>query len=352
MSITTVMVQQRWEQTQGKDSVFAAVDGSNCPNLPQTQVDSHALLLTRGLFRIALPWPPKGADGTSITPEFRIDVVNDPTGCNSGSQYISVYRRPRMSANLSYVSGPGGMYLMADGRASTLQAQAIEAAAIHEENPAPLTANQLEQIQDFETHVFAAQNWDIQGGLLNQPGVPRSLGVDNLAAGTAEPFPVKVGSFAAWSNAPGMAWRQQDFRGSAARGEIIFLTRQFQVSPGVMGTCATCHQPGAPQWMDIGTTNLPSAKPSPELPLFKITCNGDGSVIYTQDPGRALITGKCADVGAILVQQFRGLAARAPYFSNGSAATLAELVDFYDERFAIGLSDQEKQDLANLLSVF
>jgi cytochrome c peroxidase len=52
------------------------------------------------------------------------------------------------------------------------------------------------------------------------------------------------------------------------------------------------------------------------------------------------------------MQQFRGLAARAPYFSNGSAATLGDLVDFYDRRFAIGLSDQDKQDLVNLLSIF
>ncbi len=367
MSVTTVMLQQRWAQTQGQDAVFAPIDGSNCPSLPQSQMSSHSLLLNRGLFRIALPWPPQAADGTSITPEFQIDVVNDPTGCNAGSQYglnsqqpaVSVYRRPRLVANMSYVSGPDGTYLLADGRATTLQAQAIEAATIHEETSGPLTDDQLQQIQDFEMQVFAAQNWDTQGGLLNQAGAPPSLGVDSLAAGTADPVPVTVDSFDDWSNAPGLVWRQQDFRQSVARGNNLFLTRQFQVAPGVTGTCATCHQPGTPQWMDIGTTNLPSAKNSPELPLFKITCNSDapphpvlGSVIYTQDPGRALISGKCADVGSILVQQFRGLAARVPYFSNGSAATLAELVNFYDQRFAIGLSDQDKQDLVNLLSVF
>ena len=49
--------------------------------------------------------------------------------------------------------------------------------------------------------------------------------------------------------------------------------------------------------------------------------------------------------------QFRGLAARAPYFSNGSAATLRELVDFYDRRFDMKLSEIEKQDLVNFLSV-
>jgi cytochrome c peroxidase len=73
-------------------------------------------------------------------------------------------------------------------------------------------------------------------------------------------------------------------------------------------------------------------------------------VIYTQDPGRALISGKCNDIGAIVMQQFRGLAARAPYFSNGSAATLRELVDFYDRRYNIQYTEREKEDLVNFLS--
>ena len=76
-----------------------------------------------------------------------------------------------------------------------------------------------------------------------------------------------------------------------------------------------------------------------------------GRVIYTQDPGRALISGKCNDIGAIVMQQLRGLAARAPYFANGSAANLREVVDFYDRRFNIQFTEQEKQDLVNFLSV-
>jgi cytochrome c peroxidase len=49
------------------------------------------------------------------------------------------------------------------------------------------------------------------------------------------------------------------------------------------------------------------------------------------------------------MQQLRGLAARAPYFSNGSATTLRELVDFYDRRFNIDYTEQEKEDLVNFL---
>lgn len=63
------------------------------------------------------------------------------------------------------------------------------------------------------------------------------------------------------------------------------------------------------------------------------------------------MTGKCADIGSIVTGQFRGLAARAPYFTNGSAKTLREVVDFHDRRFNMKLTEQEKQDLENFLSV-
>jgi hypothetical protein len=172
-------------------------------------------------------------------------------------------------------------------------------------------------------------------------------------------------------------------RESIARGHDVFFFRTFWIKDAmhlntvglgnpVKRTCATCHgmhmtgMDTANGWMDIGTTNLPWAKEPPvspwsketaELPLFKLTCNNAvaphpflGRVIYTQDPGRALISGKCNDIGAIVMQQFRGLAARAPYFVNGSAKNLRELVDFYDRRFNIQLSEEERQDLVNFLS--
>jgi cytochrome c peroxidase len=50
------------------------------------------------------------------------------------------------------------------------------------------------------------------------------------------------------------------------------------------------------------------------------------------------------------VPVLRGLSARAPYFHNGSARSLADVIRFYDERFHIGLSDREKEDLVAFLS--
>ena len=367
MSVSTSSAQTRWTETKGKDPLFAAIDGSNCPDLPQGVVNSHSLLLDRGLFRIALPWPPRDAGGGAIKPEFGIEVVRDPTGCNtspvyglaSGNPAISVYRRPRGAANLKHViAGPDGISFMADAREPSLRTQAITAAMIHEQAETPPSAEQLRKIIDFETQIYVAQSADIRGGLLNESGGPGALGPEHLSnAASGLPTPH---SFDVWRKPTkeGGLGVQREFRASVARGSDLFYGHQFRMRGSALETCSSCHKSGSTRWMDIGTTNLPLAKASPQLPLFRITCDPAapphpllGRVFYSQDPGRALISGKCADVGSIVLQQLRALAARPPYFSNGSARSLREVVDFYDRRFEIGYSEQEKQDLANFLRV-
>jgi len=426
MSLSLTTIRARWSATDGKDPMFAPVDGSDCPNLPQDKESSHSLLLNRGLFRIFLPWPPRAADGTPIKPEFTIEVVQDPTGCNTDPVYglksanpmVSVYRRPRPVANMKYVVGPDHglaagqlfnpkniampmaldpdtgkpvtMQIMSDARDPTLKTQAVDAATSHLQMAKPPSAEQLKRIVDFEMQIYAGQAVDSRGGSLTEADGPKALGPHNLAAsppgilGDNYDHPVFY-DFNAWkTRAPNATPTQQAFRESVARGYDIFFAKPFWIrdsqhinTVGVGNpakrTCATCHNQQmvgmdlASGWVDLGTQNLPWAEQglqsplasgAPQLPLFKITCNAEapphmflGRVIYTHDPGRALISGRCMDVGAIVMQQFRGLAARAPYFSNGSAKTLRELVDFYDRRFSIGYTDQEKEDLINFLSV-
>jgi cytochrome c peroxidase len=62
-----------------------------------------------------------------------------------------------------------------------------------------------------------------------------------------------------------------------------------------------------------------------------------------------MITGKWADIGKFKGPILRALAARAPYFHNGSAETLEEVVEFYETRFNIGLTAREKADLVAFL---
>ncbi len=178
MGLSVAIIKSRWTESNGHDPLFAAIDGSNCPSLPQDKESSHSLLLDRGLFRVSLPWPPKPApDGTSIQPEFTIEVVRDPTSCNtdplyglkSAEPHVSVFRRPRVVANLKYVAvdaggevyGPLGpfnakrlgmvmdrdpesgrymsMNIMSDARAPTLTMQAQDAARDHLQVQTPLT---------------------------------------------------------------------------------------------------------------------------------------------------------------------------------------------------------------------
>jgi cytochrome c peroxidase len=69
----------------------------------------------------------------------------------------------------------------------------------------------------------------------------------------------------------------------------------------------------------------------------------------TTDPGRGLVTGKCADIGKTKGPILGGLAARAPYFHNGSAATLDDVVEFYNQRFILNLAEEQKHDLVAFL---
>jgi cytochrome c peroxidase len=55
------------------------------------------------------------------------------------------------------------------------------------------------------------------------------------------------------------------------------------------------------------------------------------------------------DIGRFKGPILRALATRAPYFHNGSAADLDAVLDFYDQRFGIGLTEDEKDDLVAFL---
>src|SRR4029079_8172209 len=57
MSFSAEAARDLWRRTNGKAPLFAAIDGSNCPSLPQEQEKSHSLLLQRGLIRVFLAVP-------------------------------------------------------------------------------------------------------------------------------------------------------------------------------------------------------------------------------------------------------------------------------------------------------
>ena len=91
-----------------------------------------------------------------------------------------------------------------------------------------------------------------------------------------------------------------------------------------------------------------AARRSQDVPLYTLRSTS-GATIQLSDPGAALITGKFADAGKFVVPELRGLAVRAPYFHDGSAASLGAVVKFYNDTFDIHLSGQEQADLIAFL---
>jgi cytochrome c peroxidase len=107
------------------------------------------------------------------------------------------------------------------------------------------------------------------------------------------------------------------------------------------------HSLSAP--LNIGVADVDSPLPVAYLPLFTLQNRTTGEIKTTTDPGRALITGLWKDIGKLKGPILRGLASRAPYFHNGAADTLPDVIEFYDKRFNIGFTPQEKRDLEAFL---
>jgi hypothetical protein len=261
---------------------------------------------------------------------------------------------------------------MWDGREPSLESQAVNATLGHAQALAPPTAEQVAQMVAFERGIFSAQQhdadtWDLD--IAGALGGPINLSAIQPGQLSFEPFEL----FGAWLNYTG---RRAEARNSVARGEVIFNTRQFIVSnvsgfndvfggAPVPGTCSTCHNvfgagsdalPSSQRDIGIGgaSTVFNGPAPTTDLPVFKLTCTPGSTlfnpeVVLTNDPAKALITGRCRDIGAKTVPSLRALVSHAPYFSDGSAKSLLDLVKVYNARFSIGLTDQEKADLVNFL---
>jgi cytochrome c peroxidase len=381
--------------TGGRDPLFAPVDGANCPSVTADDgAAGHSLLLNQALIRVGLSVP--------AAAEYTITTVYDPYGCalRGSPAEASVYRRVLPTTNLRFLSA-----VMWDGRetvqpltdrntvAANLRAgllhQAMDATLGHAQGAVSPTAAQLGAIVDFELALFTAQQTDRTAGVLQAqqgtggpaklasapyfPGINDPLG-DNPTGAAFDPRALTL--FGSWKDL-GNSGPYAEPRKALARGEAVFNTHPLTISgvaglndalgvAAINGTCTTCHDTpdvgnhSRPLPLDIGTSHVTTYESDPQvraalgqlsmprLPVFQVHCN-TGPDRYTSDPGRALITGKCADIGRVKGPVLRALAARAPYFHNGSAATLKQVVEFYNLRFQMGLTDREKADLEAFL---
>jgi hypothetical protein len=388
-SITPDELRQRFASTNGNDPIFRLVDGAVSPRADVSSLYArriaYSMLLKRGLIRVGMPMPANA--------EFRLTRVDDPYGYASASD-LSLFRRPLPSTNLIWLTA-----VMWDGRETvapfkppmdaginheniieSLASQARDAILGHEQAAVAPDASVIDRIVDFELHLFTAQLIDRDAGKLNaEDGMGGAsilaqqrfwIGINDTLGGdpTGDAFDEKaMRLFDEW-NVPGAQFshdRGERARAAIARGEQLFNTLPIAISgvaglndvtglPVIHGSCSSCHN--APNIgnhsvalpVDIGIAD--ASRRTPDMPLYTLTNNATGRSVQTTDPGLALRTGKWADIGKFKGPILRGLAARAPYFHNGSAATLMDVVDFYDTRFNVHMSGQQKGDLVAFLS--
>jgi cytochrome c peroxidase len=381
-TITPADVKGKFKATDGTDPIFRTNDGSNCPSADVSSVSArrkaYSQLLNKALIRVSVSVPANA--------EFQIVGIQDPYNCReTTATNPALYRRPLPATNLGFLST-----IMWDGRETVFGAipkksidltqsltnQATDATLGHAQGAAPPSPQQLSQIVAFETSLYTAQANDQHAGDLNARGAtggPEHLAKQNFYVGIndslgedpgGDTFSAHVFSdYDAWANLNGSPYRQ-----SIARGEDLFNNLPIPITgvgglndalgqQVIMGTCTTCHDsPNAGNHsfsvpLAIGTTAYP-ALPQLDvsgLPVYTVQCIATGSTVQVTDLGRAMISGKCADIGKLKGPVLRALAARAPYFHNGAAATLNDAVEFYNQRFNLSLTPQQKADLVAFL---
>jgi hypothetical protein len=290
--------------------------------------------------------------------------------------------------------------------------QSVDATVGHAQGDGsrPTPAEQ-QQIVDFEMALATAQIIDNFAGRLDTHGatggslplttqpffISINSSVDPLAPGVEPPGGLVTpgdGQFTSAIFNPFDAWASMPAsspRAAVARGQAIFNSKSINIAgvagindpvaagglgagddPPLPGTCGTCHDTpnvgnhSFPTPLNIGTGDPDPSNFSVNLGGLDIrylpsitVCELDLSTNppiptnnckTTTDLGQALIDGKFAHVGKIKGPILRGLSARAPYFHNGSAQTLLDVVHFYEHRFGLALTPQEESDLIAFLS--
>jgi len=403
MTVSASGVQARFDATGGTDPIFRTNDGSNSPLADVSTVEArraaYSMLLAKGVIRVGLPIP---ADA-----EFDLVKVDDPygyAGKNANANELSLFRRPLPATNLGFLST-----VMWDGRETIergspaaihfdLAHQSNSATQGHAQAPNPLDNDTRETIVAYEMGNFTAQVFDSAAGALTTAGAqggPEALSTRSFTFGVNDPLgcdpngancdpasaqfdPIVFTEYDAWAKLT--RGGRNPARAAVARGQALFNTLPIAISgvsginddfnvASVVGTCTTCHDTphagdhSVPAPLDIGIAE-PAVSvrdggdgvhnrfglPVGDMPVYTLRKRtGPREIKIVTDPGRALITGLWKDVGRFKGPILRGLVGRAPYFHNGSAATLLDAVNFYDARFGLNLSEQQKADLVAFL---
>lgn len=335
-SINPGTIKLLFEKTGGTHPIFNALDANN-PDLdlstPEARRAAYSMLLTRGVFRRGGA-PRAGA-------EWELIGVDDPHGFANLNRLVH-WRRVMPTINFAVgsatVNWDGGNSIGTDQHAGLVNQAARNITGAQQGPPAPPEV--IADIVAFEESLSTAQ--------LIVPGVGR-LDADGARGGPEElskilmPTAGRFDLFDAWSNDPNPR-RVQIFR-----GQELFNARN---AGG--GSCNGCHNSSnngtniRNLFFDIGTASALAR--TPDLPLYTFRNRTTGDIRFLSDAGRGNITGLWGDLGRFKTPTLRALTARAPYFHNGTAATLDDVIRHYETHLGFIFTSQERADLVAFLN--
>jgi cytochrome c peroxidase len=371
-TITSKAMDQLFEETAGLAPVFMVHDAggsatADISTLAGRLATFGPTVVARGVIRFTRTLSP--------TAEFTAIAVNDPYGASTLTQFSS-FRRPSPTANQSKVPATGWAGNPVDPF-TAVATTSSGATRGHEQRPDPLPVETVNAMRDFQLGVVFAQASDRVAGPLDADGAtggpsnlmaqPFYVGINDIQGNDpmGHPYDRKVFNlFDAWAGQKPYRNEKAARRAAIYRGQELFNRREFNISgvtglndlmgqQTVRGTCSICHN--APnvgshsvyRMFDVGTADEPRC--GSDIPLITLQNKTTGATRKICDMGRATGTGKWADIGGFRAPPLRGLAARAPYFHDGQAKNLKEVVRFFDERFQIQLTSAERDDLIAFL---
>ena len=334
-SITPVTLQRLFDETGGTHPVFNPPDANN-PKMDVSTTEArraaYSMLLKRGVFRRGGPPRPDA--------EWELIAVEDPHGFASVNQLVH-WRRSMPTINFPVgsvtVNWDAGANIGKGQRAALVNLTNRLVTGALQGPPAPPEV--INDIVDFESELFTAQLTVTGVGRLDVDGArggPEALSKMTKVEG-------EFNLFDAWAN------DANPKRAQIARGQAVFNSTNVSHR-----SCSVCHN-AANNGTSIGNTmfdiNTASAEArTPDLPLYTFRNKRTGETRQLTDAGLGNITGRWDDLGLFKTPTLRALAARAPYFHNGIAATLEDVVRHYEKHFGFRFTDEERADLVAFLN--
>jgi hypothetical protein len=338
-SIRPLDVEWRFLLTGGRDPLFNILD-ANSPNAKLDTVQQRYAaysMLRKGLFR-------RGGD-IPADAEFEIIQFDDPLGAGASLTKVQVFRRPLATANFHIARNIGWHDQNTNGGGDVhagLANQARGAFAGALGGP-PASDDIVESVVRYEEGLRFAQTYIFGLGPLDSCGARG--GPEHLAAQPA--VSGRFDLFDAWIDLPPGSCTSQSAdrkRAQIARGQELFNRGDRNGK-----SCRGCHDAANNGSNLAGALfNIKASEPQfrkPGMPLYTLRKKDDGAIKQTTDPGRALRSGLWRDIDKFKTPSMRGLAARAPYFHNGNAATLKDVVLHYESALGFQFTAQEREDL-------